>query len=148
MPDAITLNINGKRYTLDIDPATPLLYVLRNDCGLFSPKYGCGVEQCGACKALIDGEAVPTCQLPVRDVVNAKIVTLEGLGTADQLHPELVKAIQEHIERYELEGIFDNILICCETISTKEQKKLFGKKTDIEIGGVILTPKWLIWAGG
>ena len=87
MSDAITLNINGKLYALDIDPATPLLSVLRNDCGLYSPKYGCGMEQCGACKVMVDGEAVPTCRLPVGDVVNSKIVTLEGLGTEGQLHP-------------------------------------------------------------
>jgi nicotinate dehydrogenase subunit B len=87
MSEVITLNINGKRYTVDIDPETPLLYVLRNDCGLFSPKYGCGLEQCGSCKVIIDGDAVPTCRLPVREVVDSEIVTLEGLSAEGQLHP-------------------------------------------------------------
>ena len=68
--------------------------------------------------------------------------------TLDSMRPELAKAIKEHIERYELEGVIENALICCETTSTKETKKLFGRKTEIEIGGIILTPKWLIWAGG
>lgn len=88
MTDAITLNINNRLYTLKVDPKTPLLYVLRNDCGLVSPKYGCGIEQCGACKVLIDGEALPTCQLPVGDVIGKKITTLEGFHTdIDHLHP-------------------------------------------------------------
>ena len=68
--------------------------------------------------------------------------------TLESMRPELAKAIKAHIERYGLEGFIENILIGCETISTKEKKSLFGKKTEIEIGGVILTPKWLIWAGG
>jgi len=66
----------------------------------------------------------------------------------ESMRPELAKALQEHIERYELEGVLENILIGCEIISTKEKKSLFGRKTEIEMGGVILTPKWLIWAGG
>jgi hypothetical protein len=68
--------------------------------------------------------------------------------TIASLRPELADAIQAHVERYELESALESMLICCETISTKETKKLFGKKTEIEISGVILTPKWLIWAAG
>lgn len=68
--------------------------------------------------------------------------------TPEKMQPELQKAIQAHLERYNLEGIFENILICCETISTVEKKKLFGKGSETEISGVILTPRWLIWAGG
>ena len=68
--------------------------------------------------------------------------------TVDSMRPELAQAIRAHIERYELEDVLESILICCETVSTKEKKKLFGKKTEIELAGVILTPKWLIWAGG
>ena len=70
-----------------MEPETPLLYVLRNDCELNGPKYGCGLEQCGACKVLIDGAAVPSCQLEVGHVGDSEIITLEGLGTADNLHP-------------------------------------------------------------
>ena len=66
----------------------------------------------------------------------------------ESMRIELAGAIKAHIERYELEGVIENILIGCETISTKEKKSLFGKKREVEMVGVILTPKWLIWAGG
>jgi aerobic-type carbon monoxide dehydrogenase small subunit (CoxS/CutS family) len=78
MPSQITLHVNGQTHHLEIDPETPLLYVLRNDLGLKGVKYGCGSEHCGACKALIDGQAVPTCKLPVKNVVGAQIITVEG----------------------------------------------------------------------
>lgn len=87
MTTAITLTVNGQQYPLTVDLATPLLYILRNDLGLRGPKYGCGEEQCGACKVLVDGAAVPSCKLPVAQVGNAEIVTVEGLGTAAALHP-------------------------------------------------------------
>ncbi len=69
------------------DPETPLLTVLRNDLGLKGPKFGCGLEQCGSCKVLIDGTATPSCQIPIKQVVNVPIITIEGLGTAVFLHP-------------------------------------------------------------
>ena len=86
-PSTLTLNINGAQYHLEVDPKTPLLYVLRNDLGLKGVKYGCGSEQCGACKALVDGRAVPTCKLPVKNVVGMQIVTIEGLGVPESPHP-------------------------------------------------------------
>ncbi len=87
LPETITLRVNGEARQLDIDPETPLLYALRNDLGLKSAKYGCGTEICGACKVLVDGVAVPSCQLPVSHVRNLEVTTLEGLGGADELHP-------------------------------------------------------------
>lgn len=84
---AIELQVNGERHRLDLDPATPLLYVLRNDLGLLSPKYGCGVEQCGACTVLVGGEALPSCGLAVRRVGEREVVTLEGLSGNGTLHP-------------------------------------------------------------
>ncbi|MEZ4673146.1 MAG: molybdopterin cofactor-binding domain-containing protein [Caldilineaceae bacterium] len=87
MSDSITLTVNGQQYPLTVDPETPLLYILRNDLGLKGPKYGCGAEQCGACKVLVDGAAVPSCQLPVGQVQNTEITTVEGLGSADAMHP-------------------------------------------------------------
>jgi nicotinate dehydrogenase subunit A len=87
MQKEITLNVNGQSHQVMIDPVTPLLYVLRNDLGLKGPKYGCGLEQCSTCKVLIDGADVPSCQLPVGRVEGAAIITVEGLGTADNLHP-------------------------------------------------------------
>jgi nicotinate dehydrogenase subunit B len=95
MSSQITLNVNGKTHHLQIDPEAPLLYVLRNDLGLKGVKYGCGSEQCGACKALVDGQAVPTCKLPVKNVIGAQILTVEGLGTPEHLHPLQEAFIEE-----------------------------------------------------
>lgn len=87
MSEKITLNVNGEIHQLEIDPETPLLYVLRNDLGLKGPKSGCSLEQCNACKVLIDGQDTPSCQIPVKQVQGLPIVTIEGLGTAVHPHP-------------------------------------------------------------
>ena len=73
----ITLKVNGSTHTLDIEPATPLLYILRNDIGLEGPRFGCGLGQCGACTVIINGAAVRSCILPVSSV-KGEITTLEG----------------------------------------------------------------------
>jgi aerobic-type carbon monoxide dehydrogenase small subunit (CoxS/CutS family) len=83
----ITLNVNGRRHALDIDPATPLLYVLRNDLGFRGPRFGCGLGQCGACTVIIKGEAVRSCVRPASAVQGAEITTLEGLARNGVLHP-------------------------------------------------------------
>ena len=95
MESTITLHVNGATHTLQVDPETPLLYILRNDLGLKGVKYGCGSEQCGACKVLIDGQAVPTCKLPVKNAVGVEIITIEGLGTPEHLHPLQETFIEE-----------------------------------------------------
>lgn len=76
----ISLNINGKIVTIDADPATPLLWVLREHLHLVGTKYGCGVAQCGACTILLDNVAVRSCMLPVSSVAKRKITTIEGLS--------------------------------------------------------------------
>ena len=81
------LEVNGSPHEIAADPETPLLYVLRNDLGLTAAKYGCGLEQCGACTVLIDGEALPSCATPVGSLAGRAITTLEGLGTPECLHP-------------------------------------------------------------
>ena len=81
----LTLTLNGASRTIQSSPDTPLLYVLRNECGLNAAKYGCGLGQCGACTVIIDGEAAFSCITPVMLAENRKVTTLEGLGTAD--HP-------------------------------------------------------------
>jgi len=92
----IDLNVNGKIHTLQADPATPLLYVLRNQLALNGPKYGCGLQQCGACMILLDGKAQPSCMLSVQAVKNNKITTLEGLaGNGNTLHPVQEAFVQE-----------------------------------------------------
>src|SRR5919202_6543544 len=83
----ITLTVNGRRETVDVDPATPLLYVLSDDLGLHGPKFGCGLGQCGACAAIVRGRAIRSCVTPVSTVAGADIVTLEGLGTPEKPHP-------------------------------------------------------------
>jgi len=82
----ITLSVNGKSHQLDVEPDTPLLYVLRDTLALHGPKFGCGLAQCGSCTVLIDGKAVRSCAVPVAKV-QGKIVTLEGLGTPEKPHP-------------------------------------------------------------
>ncbi|MFT5196040.1 MAG: nicotinate dehydrogenase subunit B, partial [Candidatus Promineifilaceae bacterium] len=87
MEKAINLNINGATHEITLDPETPLLFALRNDLNLKGAKLGCGREQCHACAVLIDGTAVPSCKIPVKQVAGLEITTLEGLGTPDNLHP-------------------------------------------------------------
>lgn len=83
---SISLNVNGRKRTSAAAPETPLLYVLRNDLGINSAKYGCGVAQCGACTVLLDGKAIRSCVTPASSVAQGKITTLEGLGSTDKLH--------------------------------------------------------------
>jgi aerobic-type carbon monoxide dehydrogenase small subunit (CoxS/CutS family) len=83
----ITLNVNGATRTVDVDPSTPLLYVLRNDLELQGPRFGCGLGQCGACTVIIRGEAVRSCIRSASSVQGAEITTLEGLSRNGVLHP-------------------------------------------------------------
>ena len=82
-----TLNVDGRRHSVDVDPATPLLYVLSDDLALRGPKFGCGLGQCGACTVIVDGEAIRSCITPVERVAASTITSLAGLGTRDNLHP-------------------------------------------------------------
>ncbi|HLI28324.1 MAG TPA: (2Fe-2S)-binding protein [Chloroflexota bacterium] len=83
----LELTVNGRPVTVDVEPDTPLLYVLRNDLQLNSPKFGCGLAQCGACTVIVDGAAIRSCVTPTATVVGKAITTLEGLGTLDAPHP-------------------------------------------------------------
>ena len=83
----LTLNVNGASRRVDVDPATPLLYVLSDDLALRGPKFGCGLGQCGACTVVAGGQAIRSCVTPVSMVTQSAIVTLEGLGTAERPHP-------------------------------------------------------------
>jgi nicotinate dehydrogenase subunit A len=87
MSAGIELMVNGQAYSLDLDPGTPLLYVLRNDLELNGPKYGCGLGQCGACAVLVDGVAARSCVLPLKAVAGRSVTTLEGLGRDGALDP-------------------------------------------------------------
>jgi len=83
----VTLNVNGRSQQVDADPATPLLYVLRDDLKLNAAKFGCGLGQCGACTVLVDGKAVFSCIMPISALAGRQITTLEGLGTAENPSP-------------------------------------------------------------
>jgi len=91
----IKLNVNDEEVQLDVEPETPLLYVLRNDLELNGPKFGCGLAQCGACTVLVDGNPVRSCVMPVASVAGRNIVTLEGLGSRDEPHPLQAAFIKE-----------------------------------------------------
>jgi aerobic-type carbon monoxide dehydrogenase small subunit (CoxS/CutS family) len=92
----ITLKVNGKTHTLDVDPATPLLYVLRNDLSLRGPRFGCGLGQCGACTVIINGVATRSCSTATSRV-NGEITTLEGVAKNGKLHPVQQAWIDEQV---------------------------------------------------
>lgn len=83
---SVSLTVNGTRHTSPAAPETPLLYVLRNDLGLNSAKFGCGAAQCGACTVLLDGVAIRSCVYPASAASQGKVTTLEGLGSPGRLH--------------------------------------------------------------
>ena len=89
------LNINGKQKELDVDPTTPLLWVLRDHLNLVGTKYGCGIAQCGACTIHVGTVATRACTFPVSAVGNQEITTIEGLGTRDNLDPVQESFIEE-----------------------------------------------------
>jgi aerobic-type carbon monoxide dehydrogenase small subunit (CoxS/CutS family) len=93
----MTLKVNRKTHTLDIEPSTPLLYILRNDIGLQGPRFGCGLGQCGACTVIIKGRAVRSCITPTSTVQGAEITTLEGLSSNGKLHPIQQAWIDEQV---------------------------------------------------
>jgi nicotinate dehydrogenase subunit A len=103
----LSLKVNGKTHSVDVDPTTPLLYVLSDDLGLRGPKFGCGLGQCGACTVLVKGQAVRSCITAVESVVGVEITTLEGLGTPDKPHPIQKAFIEEQAAQcgYCLNGV-------------------------------------------
>jgi aerobic-type carbon monoxide dehydrogenase small subunit (CoxS/CutS family) len=92
----ISLKVNGANHSVDVDPTTPLLYVLRNDLDLHGPRFGCGLGQCGACTVIINGAAVRSCVLPV-SAVRSEITTLEGLSKGGALDPVQLAWISEQV---------------------------------------------------
>lgn len=95
MTENISLKVNGQVHELEVDPSTPLVYVLRNDLGLTGAKIGCGIEQCGACAVLVDGKSTPSCASPVGQFKGCDIVTVEGLrghSVGEAVQKSLVEA--------------------------------------------------------
>lgn len=104
----INLTVNGYPHTVDVDPATPLLYVLADEFQLNGPKFGCGLAQCGACTVLLDGVPIRSCVRPISSLVDGQeVTTIEGLGTPDKLHPIQKAFIEEQAAQcgYCLSGI-------------------------------------------
>ena len=103
----LSLNVNGQTHSLDVDPTTPLLYVLSDDLGLRGPKFGCGLGQCGSCTVLVKGQAVRSCITAVESVQGVEIITLEGLGTVDKPHAIQKAFIEEQAAQcgYCLNGV-------------------------------------------
>jgi nicotinate dehydrogenase subunit A len=91
----ISLNVNGKQHQVDVDPRTPLLYVLRNELKLNAAKFGCGLGQCGACTVLVGNSPIFSCLTPVSVVAGRPVRTVEGLGTADNPGPVQRAFIEE-----------------------------------------------------
>jgi isoquinoline 1-oxidoreductase alpha subunit len=91
----IQLNINGKPYKVDVDPNTPLLWVIREQVGLTGTKYGCGIARCGACTVHLNGQPVRSCGVPVSEADGARITTIEGLASGNTLH-KVQKAWIDH----------------------------------------------------
>jgi nicotinate dehydrogenase subunit A len=83
----IRLKVNGREHDVEVDPKTPLLFVLNDELGLRGPRFGCGLGQCGACTVILHGQAVRSCVMPVSAVGQAEVTTLEGLGTPERPHP-------------------------------------------------------------
>jgi aerobic-type carbon monoxide dehydrogenase small subunit (CoxS/CutS family) len=92
----ISLRVNGRAHNVDVEPSTPLLYILRNDLALQGPRFGCGLGQCGACTVIINGAAVRSCITPVSSV-RAEVTTLEGLAKDGRLHPLQQAWIDEQV---------------------------------------------------
>src|SRR3982751_6420268 len=93
----VTLKVNGKTHTLDIEPDMPLLWAIRNEIGLTGTKYGCGIAQCGACTVLVDGKAVRSCTLPVSGAQGHEITTIEGLAEGGTLNKVQAAWIKEDV---------------------------------------------------
>ncbi len=90
------LRVNGLDHEVEAAPGTPLLYVLRNELGLTAAKFGCGLEQCGACTVLVDDVATPSCVAPAESFAGREIVTAEGIGAPGKPHPLHEAFVEEH----------------------------------------------------
>jgi len=127
MKASFTLRVNGEDRTVEVDPATPLLYVLRNQLQLNGPKFGCGLQQCGACMVHVDGACVPSCQLPVSTLTGKKVRTLEGLAKRDgSLHPVQRAMIDQQAAQcgYCLNGIVMNAVALLEEDPTPTEQAI------------------------
>jgi aerobic-type carbon monoxide dehydrogenase small subunit (CoxS/CutS family) len=97
MAERITLKVNGAAHTVEIDPAQPLLYTLRDELGLNNPRFGCGLAQCGACTVHLDGRPIRSCVTPTSAAAGAEVTTVTGLGTPENPHPLQTAYVEEQV---------------------------------------------------
>ena len=97
MDAQITLDVNGERHQVTVDPDMPLLYALRDDLGMSNPRFGCGLAQCGACTVHLDGQPIRSCVTPTSAAEGHKVVTLAGIGTPEKPHPIQQAYIDEQV---------------------------------------------------
>ena len=111
-----SLTVNGRTRVVDVDPTTPLLYVLRNDLELKGPRFGCGLAQCGSCSVIMDGDAIRSCITPVSAAQNRRVTTLEGLGSVNEPHELQAAFIQEQAAQcgYCMNGMIINAKVLLE----------------------------------
>ena len=111
-----SLTVNGRTRVVDVDPTTPLLYVLRNDLELKGPRFGCGLAQCGSCSVIMDGDAIRSCITPVSAAENRSVTTLEGLGSVNEPHELQAAFIQEQAAQcgYCMNGMIINAKVLLE----------------------------------
>jgi aerobic-type carbon monoxide dehydrogenase small subunit (CoxS/CutS family) len=128
-----TLIVNGKSLTVDVDPSTPLLYVLRNDIGLQGPRFGCGLGQCGACTVLVNGVATRSCIVPVSGVKGG-IITLEGLAINGKLDPLQQAWIDEQVPQC---GFCQNGQIMTAKALLDKNPKPTDAQIRVEMNGVL-----------
>jgi nicotinate dehydrogenase subunit A len=128
----IPLKVNGQNHTVDLDPSTPLLYALSDDLGLRGPKFGCGLGQCGACTAIVNGAAVRTCVTPVSAAAGKDITTLEGLGTPANPHPIQKAFIDEQAAQCGF--CLNGVILTAKAFLDKNPKA-----TPVEIEGALAT---------
>jgi isoquinoline 1-oxidoreductase alpha subunit len=127
---AVTLKVNGKTQTLDVEPDMPLLWALRDELGLTGTKFGCGIAQCGACTVHINGVAMRSCSVPVSTAAGKDITTIEGLAGADgKLHPVQAAWIAEDVPQC---GYCQSGQIMAAAALLKEKPK----PTDADIDGI------------
>jgi nicotinate dehydrogenase subunit A len=112
MPETFTLRVNGHAHEVRAEPDTPLLYVLRNDLKLKAARFGCGEGQCGACRVLMDGNSITSCDTPLWSVAGREITTIEGIGAEGRLHPLQQAFIDEQAVQcgYCIDGIIISAL--------------------------------------
>jgi nicotinate dehydrogenase subunit A len=117
-PSDLVLQVNGKQHSVTVSPDASLLFVLRNDLALNAPKYGCGLGQCGACTVLINRVAARSCVIPVGELGQRSVTTLEGLAIGETLHPVQAAFIQEQAAQcgYCLNGMIMTVVALLERI--------------------------------